>query len=323
MPFGNAEKIESGVKCAEARIVSVIMNCFNSERYLKSAIDSVYVQTYKNWEIIFWDNASTDHSAEIAKSYGSKLRYFRGEQTVPLGAARNLAIKKTTGKYIAFLDCDDLWMPEKLKKQIDVFESKSEVDFVYSNFYKFNDKDRRKLVSTREKNNGNIFESLLYCYDIGILTVMLRAASFKKMDKHFDESLNLAEEYDVFMRLLYSAKAAYIPEPLAMHRVHAKMSTRLYWKEFSEEIDHIIDNFKNLDHDFDKKYAKALNHAKMQLEFQKAKDYMVQGELKQARGYLAPFKWHNLQFAILYLATHLPVSFWFLLRPIWTKNTFR
>lgn len=308
---------------AQGPMVSVIMNCFNSERYLTAAIDSVYAQTHKNWEIIFWDNASTDKSAEIAKGYDFKLLYFRGEQTAPLGHARNLAIEKATGKYIAFLDCDDLWMAEKLEKQINVFESNADVDFVYSSFYKFNDKGKKKLVSRREDTNGNIFESLMYCYDIGILTVMLRTAAFKKMDKLFDKRLNLAEEFDVFMRLLYRAKAAYIPEPLAMHRVHAEMSTRLYWKEFAEEINQVIDNFKNLDQDFDKKYAKALNHSKMQLEFQKAKDYMVQGELKQARRCLALYKWHNLQFAVLYLATHLPVSFWFFLQPIWARNTFR
>ncbi len=65
--------------------VSVIMNCFNSEKYLREAIDSVYAQTYKDWEIIFWDNASTDHSKEIAKSYDNKLKYSRGKETVPLG----------------------------------------------------------------------------------------------------------------------------------------------------------------------------------------------------------------------------------------------
>ena len=101
-------------------LVSVIMNCYNGEKYLREAIDSVYSQTYKDWEIIFWDNASTDRSAEIAKSYNSKLKYFRGEKTIPLGAARNKALEKCSGDYVAFLDCDDLWMEDRLKKQMEL-----------------------------------------------------------------------------------------------------------------------------------------------------------------------------------------------------------
>ena len=76
-------------------LVCVIMNCYNGEKYLREAIDSVYAQSYKNWEIIFWDNLSTDSSAKIAKSYDSKLRYFVGQETIPLGAARNKALSKS------------------------------------------------------------------------------------------------------------------------------------------------------------------------------------------------------------------------------------
>ena len=99
-------------------LVSVIMNCYNGEKYLREAIDSVYAQTYKNWEIIFWDNASTDTSAEITNTYDSKLRYFKGEKTIALGAARNKALEKCSGEYISFLDVDDMWIEEKLELQV-------------------------------------------------------------------------------------------------------------------------------------------------------------------------------------------------------------
>ena len=98
--------------------VSVIMNCLNAEPYLREAIDSVVAQTYPDWEIIFWDNASRDASGAIAKSYGERVRYFRGETTVPLGEARNLAIAEAKGRYLAILDCDDVWLPEKDRKSV-------------------------------------------------------------------------------------------------------------------------------------------------------------------------------------------------------------
>ena len=85
-------------------LVSVIMNCLNCEQYLRDAIDSVYAQTYDNWEIIFWDNGSCDKSGEIAKSYDSKLKYFKTEETSILGTARVLAVEQANGEYFAFLD---------------------------------------------------------------------------------------------------------------------------------------------------------------------------------------------------------------------------
>ena len=117
-------------------LVSVIMNCKNSAEYLREAINSVYAQTYKNWEIIFWDNASTDNSAAIAKSYDKRLRYFKSDEPVKLGKARNLAIAEAGGKYLAFLDCDDKWLQEKLKKETVMLEARSDIDFIYSNYFR-------------------------------------------------------------------------------------------------------------------------------------------------------------------------------------------
>ena len=76
-------------------LVSIIMNCYNGQRFLKEAIDSVYQQTYHDWEIIFWDNASTDNSLKIAKSYDSRLLWFESDKTVLLGEARNKAINNS------------------------------------------------------------------------------------------------------------------------------------------------------------------------------------------------------------------------------------
>ena len=88
-------------------LVSVVINCLNGARYLREAIDSVFSQTYDNWEIVFWDNHSCDESGVIAKSYGDRVRYHRSESTTGLGLARNRALNACRGKYIAFLDVDD------------------------------------------------------------------------------------------------------------------------------------------------------------------------------------------------------------------------
>ncbi|MDC1454446.1 glycosyltransferase, partial [Pelagibacteraceae bacterium] len=112
-------------------LVSIIINCYNGEKYLAEAINSIYSQTYKNWEIIFWDNASSDKSALIAKSYDSKLKYYNSNFTSSLSHARFQAFKKTKGKYISFLDCDDLWKKDKIEKQIKIISKDEDIGFVY------------------------------------------------------------------------------------------------------------------------------------------------------------------------------------------------
>jgi len=103
-------------------LVSVIMNCYNGEAYLNDAIKSVLNQTYKNFEIIFWDNQSKDNSKNIFRSFNDKrLKYFYSSKHTTLYEARNLAIKKSKGEYIAFLDTDDIWLKDKLHLQIKKF----------------------------------------------------------------------------------------------------------------------------------------------------------------------------------------------------------
>ncbi len=90
--------------------VSIIINCFNGEKYLKQTLDSILGQEYKNWELIFWDNKSTDSSPVILKTYNDeRIKYFLATEHTSLYTARNLAAEKATGDFLAFLDCDDWW----------------------------------------------------------------------------------------------------------------------------------------------------------------------------------------------------------------------
>ena len=154
-----------------ATLVSIIMNCHNSEHYLKEAIDSVYAQTYSNWEIIFWDNASTDSSAKIAQSYDSKLKYYRGGSLVPLYTARNLALEKCQGDAIAFLDCDDVWLNTKLDHQINKYRNGSK--FVYGG-YEIIDQFSRLTNRIVDRNIvGRITNDLLKFNHISIGCVLI------------------------------------------------------------------------------------------------------------------------------------------------------
>ena len=106
--------------------VSILMNCYNGEKFLREAVESVLGQTYRNWELIFWDNQSSDESAVIFNSYADKrFHYYWAPEHTVLGQARNLAVEQARGEWVAFLDCDDVWLPEKLHKQVAIIREES------------------------------------------------------------------------------------------------------------------------------------------------------------------------------------------------------
>lgn len=203
--------------------VSVIMNCLNGERYLREAMDSVFAQTYTDWEIVFWDNASTDAGAEIAKSYGERVRYFRSEETFPLGKARNLAIAQARGEYVALLDCDDVWLPEKLDKQVPLGEADPLVVLIYADSF-FIDQDGAvigRFFKRVPPSPGDAFIGLLTRRNfIPCLTVVMRRMVVEKVGG-FNPALEFAEDLDLFLRILRAHKAAYVKEPLAQYRLHS------------------------------------------------------------------------------------------------------
>ena len=105
-------------------LVSILMNCFNGEKYLHQALESVLNQTYSNWELIFWDNQSSDNSAEIFNKYKDKrMTYYLADEFTDLGGARSEACKYIKGDYLAILDCDDIWFPKKLEVQLDYLKN--------------------------------------------------------------------------------------------------------------------------------------------------------------------------------------------------------
>lgn len=227
-------------------IVSVIMNCLNCAKYLREAINSVFTQTYTDWEIIFWDNASTDNSEEIAKSYGEKVRYFRSDKTYPLGKARNLAMEKARGKYIAFLDCDDIWMPEKLERQLPLFYKNSEIGLVFSNFFLV--KDNGDFIKEGFRRDlpprGYVFRELLIRNFVILSTATIRKDCLERTGL-FDPRYNLSEEYDLFLRIARLYHFDYILEPLARYRVHEESWGQKYRDKMREETISIFQGLLN------------------------------------------------------------------------------
>jgi len=202
-------------------LVSVVINCLNGARYLREAIDSVFSQTYDNWEIVFWDNHSCDESGVIAKSYGDRVRYHRSESTTGLGLARNRALNACRGKYIAFLDVDDLWLPKKIETQVSLLESNPELGLVYCDAIYFNEKgDQYRLFETVSPKRGAVFGDLLCRNFMATVTMMYRKKPLEALPYIFDDKLTLAMDYDLSLRVAYYHELDYAKEALCKWRMH-------------------------------------------------------------------------------------------------------
>lgn len=211
---------------SEQALISVVMNCFNGERFLRQAIDSVIGQSWTNWELIFWDNQSTDRSAEIFRSYNDpRLRYFFAPTHTFLSEARNHALSKASGDFYAFLDVDDWWVTDKLEKQMPLFGD-PQVGVVCSNFWVRNDLNNSNWISrTRPALGGWVLQDLLQDYFVGLVTLMVRKSAVDTLDRSFDPRYHMIGDLDLVVRLSVKWKLAYVHDALAYYRIHSSNET--------------------------------------------------------------------------------------------------
>ena len=227
-------------------LVSIVMNCYNGEKYLSRALKSIILQKHSNWELIFWDNLSTDQSKKIFLQFkDERFQYYKSEKFKILYEARNEALNKCKGKYITFLDVDDYWFEEKLSKQVKLLENDENVGLVYSSFIKHN---INKFFFKKEEINSKIFKSgkitnhLIKNYYIGLLTVMIRKSFMKNDLKSFDTKYNLLSDFDYILRFSKSYKIDYIKDILAVYYQH---QNQLQVKNISAQASQLNDWFYN------------------------------------------------------------------------------
>ena len=218
-------------------LVSVIMNCYNGELYLAEAIKSILSQTYKNFEVIFWDNQSEDNSANVYKSFKDKrLKYYYSKRHTSLYEARNLAISKSRGKFISFLDTDDLWSKNKLSLQIKKIKKKK-ISLVYSNYYFFNQFTGLKKIAYKKKlPEGIIFQQLLKDYCIGVGTVLMRKSIFTRNKESFNKKFNIIGDFDLFTRISQKFYFESIQLPLLIYRIHNKSFSNNNYHMYVKEL---------------------------------------------------------------------------------------
>lgn len=209
-------------------LVSIITPSYNSSKFIKDCVASVFSQTYKNWEMIIVDDCSKDNSKEIISELSTKDKRIKPiflEKNVGAAEARNAAIRQSKGKYVAFLDSDDLWNPKKLEKQLS-FMYENEIAFSYTNyqFMSENGEDLSNIISAPEKMT---YDSYLKNTIIGCLTVIID----REKSGEF-EMPNIRSSHDMALWLLIMKRgfSAYgLDENLARYRIVSTSNTASKW----------------------------------------------------------------------------------------------
>ncbi|MHC0444406.1 glycosyltransferase family 2 protein [Flavobacterium sp. 3-218] len=199
-------------------LVSIIVPTYNTEKFIRSTIDSVQNQTYTNWEMILADDASTDQTVAIIEEFAEKdnrIKLFKLPENRGNGFARNAALEKATGKYIAYLDADDLWFPEKLEKQIQFLKTNN-LHFTFS-FYDSIDEEGNDLNRRVESPNPLTYKQLFFCNYVGNLTAIYDAEYFGKI---ILETTQKRQDWRIWLTILKQIKVAKpVQEPLAFYRI--------------------------------------------------------------------------------------------------------
>ena len=203
-------------------MVSIIMPTYNSEQTVVESIQSVLSQTYKNWELIIVDDRSTDNTWQVIQTYAEKydnIRVYQNKENLGAGASRNLAIEKAKGRFIAFLDSDDLWTENKLSEQIS-FMIENNYPLTYTHYTRFNSDEELNVVTAPEYTT---YKKLMYSNVIGCLTAIYDT---KSLGKRYMPLIRKRQDMGLWLDILKDTPKAYcLPKSLAKYRMDTGMTS--------------------------------------------------------------------------------------------------
>lgn len=201
------------------KLVSVVIPTYNRANQVVTAIKSVLEQTYQNIEIIVVDDGSTDGSAQQIAKFGNKIKYLV-KQNGGVSSARNYGIRHSQGELIAFLDSDDIFLPDKIKKQVTFLDNNPDFGLVLCDYYHIDSHDKRTGQSTRRDHfprDGQLLKEVLFHPSLAPSSVLVRKDILNVVGL-FDESLKTAEDFDLHLKLARITNIGLVAEPLFDYR---------------------------------------------------------------------------------------------------------
>lgn len=232
------------------KLVSAIITTHNRKRLLRQAIDSVWKQTYSDIELIVVDDASDDGTGEMCMGMDLKYIHIPKEESCGGNHARNVGILNAKGIYIAFLDDDDRWLPDKIAKQVALMET-GDYELVHCGKYveKIGEKGKTstEIVLPCHLDGGNLSRSILFRICCTTTNILVKRQALIDIGL-FDETLRFWQEYELTIRLAQRKEFAYVNEPLSIYRVDRNDNKRLTNKyfEWKETVRKIYDKHRDL-----------------------------------------------------------------------------
>lgn len=210
--------------------VTVLMSVFDGREYLTDAIDSILAQTFTDFEFLIVNDASTDDSVEIIKSYTDpRIRLIHNSRRIGLAASLNKGLRSARGEYIARMDCDDISANERLAMQVDLLDSHREIG-VCGTWIKFIGEKSGKIFRYYPDPGLNK-STLLFDPPVAHPSVMFRKSAFFDNDLYYDESFEYAQDYDLWFRASMHMEFSNIPKVLVLYRMHSKQTGSLSFEK--------------------------------------------------------------------------------------------
>jgi len=285
-------------------LVSVIINCFNGEKYLEECLSSILNQSYKNWEVIFWDNHSTDNSKKIFHEFEDKrFKYFFSSEHTFLYEARDLAIKASNGSLFAFCDVDDYWEKEKLELLVPLFNNDN-IGVVYSNQWMLNDNSKKK--KKRKKKNlpsGDISSKIISEQPATINTAIIKKSEYFKLEGGFNKNYQIIGDYDFFVRISKNCLFNCSQRPLTFYRLHSDNFTKKNRDIEISELEQWIQEIKR-NYYLSKKDINLVNEL---ILYKKIMDLILKNKKFSSISYLLRYP-NNLKKIKLLFALIIPIS---------------
>jgi glycosyltransferase involved in cell wall biosynthesis len=218
-----------------ADLVSVVIATYNMGRYLPQAVQSVLAQTYANVEVQIVDDGSSDDTGQVVRrwEHDERVRVHR-QSNGGQAQARNRGIALSQGRYVAFLDADDEWLPEKLGRQMPLFAS-PQVGVVYSEYECMDGEGRALPKPPTRMYRGRITAALLIDNFVSFQTAVVRRECLERHGA-FDESVRMGDDYDLFLRLSAHYEFDFIPEPTVRYRIWSGQMSKNYRRRYESGI---------------------------------------------------------------------------------------
>ncbi|MEO1429161.1 MAG: glycosyltransferase [Cyanobacteria bacterium J06633_8] len=223
---------------------SIIIPAYNAIKYLPETLESVLKQTFTDFEVLIIDDGSYDNIVEWASGVKNPRVRFLSQKNKGVSAARNLGIKKAKGKYIAFLDADDLWEPTKLEKQLQLFKNNPSLGLVHTAMVVIDEQSKSLGRIFTSNVEGDALEKLLEQNTIVTSSVIVRHSCLQAVG-NFDENLSSSEDWELWVRIASRYSIAHIKEPLVYYRQHANNTTK-NWQMLEQDLSSIEQVFQSV-----------------------------------------------------------------------------